>query len=414
MTTQTTLRAFALALAVGVYSLPATAQDQTLYWVSEDATQSFGSIHRYHLGTGQLDTLVDARRLGPDPFRVFGTVAVDPAADRLYWTDSGFTDSTGASAVGAVMSSNLDGGDVEPVRFGVICGIGFFSDIELDVDDRTLYWSTFSDCAGSGLNYLDFDGGAPPDTWRSLPSSQSYAVRAFEIDTRAQTIHWINGDVFNTPVGVYSAPLDRTTDPTRVVFGDVCDIAVDIAAGNLFWTRCGETTIYRSALDGTGTEEAVVSDAEVRFIALDRTGKQVYWSETEAGRIRRANYDGSGLEDVVTGLETPYSVELGFGSQFAVSAESETPVFNSASLRLYPNPVAETAIVTFDLGEPARVVLEVYDALGRRVDTFGAGAYPGGEHTVRWNPDRVPAGLYVVVLRANDQTDRTTATVVRL
>jgi hypothetical protein len=50
------------------------------------------------------------------------------------------------------------------------------------------------------------------------------------------------------------------------------------------------------------------------------------------------------------------------------------------------------------------VVLEVFDMLGRRVETLVRERQPAGEHIVRWNASGNPSGMYVCRLTAGDFT----------
>lgn len=72
------------------------------------------------------------------------------------------------------------------------------------------------------------------------------------------------------------------------------------------------------------------------------------------------------------------------------------------ALRFYPprpNPLSTGATFGFDLPQPARVDLAIYDLSGRRVATLAAGEMGAGRHAEFWNArsergGRVPAGIY--------------------
>lgn len=66
-----------------------------------------------------------------------------------------------------------------------------------------------------------------------------------------------------------------------------------------------------------------------------------------------------------------------------------------------PNPAATSTALRFDLPEPARVRLVVYDALGREVARLADGALPAGAHTARLYGERLPAGVYLVRFEAD-------------
>lgn len=64
----------------------------------------------------------------------------------------------------------------------------------------------------------------------------------------------------------------------------------------------------------------------------------------------------------------------------------------------YPNPVSSVTVIPFTLPARAPVRLRVHDALGRPVATLADGSFDGGTHTVLWNAEALPAGVYHCVL----------------
>jgi len=87
----------------------------------------------------------------------------------------------------------------------------------------------------------------------------------------------------------------------------------------------------------------------------------------------------------------------------AVSAEREQP--KTVSLRQnYPNPFNPSTAIEWELFAPVRVRLEVFDAIGRSVGVLVDGMRPVGTHTVRFDADDLPSGLYVYQLQAGGET----------
>jgi hypothetical protein len=90
-------------------------------------------------------------------------------------------------------------------------------------------------------------------------------------------------------------------------------IALDPAAGKMYWTDFLDGTIQRANLDGSAVE-TLVSDLESpQGIALDTTAGKIYWTDDLDDTIQRANLDGSGVEILITGLENPNGIALGSG-----------------------------------------------------------------------------------------------------
>jgi len=69
-----------------------------------------------------------------------------------------------------------------------------------------------------------------------------------------------------------------------------------------------------------------------------------------------------------------------------------------------PNPFAQAARLRYRLPDPARVRLEVFDLLGRRVATLVDGEEEAGPHEVQLDGSRLAAGTYFVRLTAGAET----------
>ena len=69
-----------------------------------------------------------------------------------------------------------------------------------------------------------------------------------------------------------------------------------------------------------------------------------------------------------------------------------------------PNPTRAATAVRFRLPEAGRVALRVFDATGRAVATLADGDRPAGDHTVRFDPAGLAAGVYFLRLDAAGRT----------
>jgi PKD repeat protein len=75
------------------------------------------------------------------------------------------------------------------------------------------------------------------------------------------------------------------------------------------------------------------------------------------------------------------------------------------SYRLFenrPDPFSRTTAISFGLPKATSVRLEVYSITGQRVATLADGVYPGGLHTVTWNPSGVASGVYFYRMTAGN------------
>jgi len=68
----------------------------------------------------------------------------------------------------------------------------------------------------------------------------------------------------------------------------------------------------------------------------------------------------------------------------------------------YPNPFNPSTRIRFSLAAPAEVRIDVYDLMGRRVDTLLREVKPAGNHAVTYEPRNLASGVYLVLMRADD------------
>ena len=83
-------------------------------------------------------------------------------------------------------------------------------------------------------------------------------------------------------------------------------LAVDVAAGHLYWTNMGnpkanDGTLFRSDLDG-GNLTTIISPGGTftpKQLQIDKPSGKLYWSDREGMRVMRANLDGSDIETLI-------------------------------------------------------------------------------------------------------------------
>jgi DNA-binding beta-propeller fold protein YncE len=83
-------------------------------------------------------------------------------------------------------------------------------------------------------------------------------------------------------------------------------VAIDIAAGHLYWTNMGnpkvnDGSILRSDLDGLNMTTIVPSGTTFtpKQLQMEKSTGKLYWCDREGMRVMRCNLDGSSLETLV-------------------------------------------------------------------------------------------------------------------
>ena len=167
--------------------------------------------------------------------------------------------------------------------------------------------------------------------------------------------------------------------------------------------------------DSGNTTRATYTGTKSAFWAIVDGGQIKVNTVTDASvtgygwRITRAAYFSD--RNLLVADPNP---ELGFEPQAEMSdlvgIGSKTLPTAFALTGLFPNPTAGQATVAYALPQTSDVTLAAYDVLGRRVALLQSGQVEAGTHEASFDASALPAGLYVVQLRAGDQvlTERLT------
>lgn len=85
-----------------------------------------------------------------------------------------------------------------------------------------------------------------------------------------------------------------------------------------------------------------------------------------------------------------------------VEGKKEAP--DSYSLSNYPNPFNPATTINYQIPHAGKVMLKVYDMLGKELATLVNEYKSQGQYSVRFNAGDLPSGMYLYTLRANDFT----------
>jgi hypothetical protein len=72
----------------------------------------------------------------------------------------------------------------------------------------------------------------------------------------------------------------------------------------------------------------------------------------------------------------------------------------------YPNPFNNTAQIEFEISNPARIELSIYNLLGQKVTTLQSETQlSAGVYHYSWNADEASSGLYLVKLQSGNHSE---------
>ncbi len=94
-----------------------------------------------------------------------------------------------------------------------------------------------------------------------------------------------------------------------------------------------------------------------------------------------------------------YDIEV-----ITVDVDEPISIPSSITISAYPNPFNASTTISYDLPEKADISLEVYDVLGRKIETLISTTQPAGHHQAVWHAGDLPSGVYFYKLTTGEHT----------
>lgn len=221
----------------------------------------------------------------------------------LYWTE------LKAMCKGSVVRHSQVGSTAtdDPVS-----SADFAIKVVLDQGARRIYWSE-----GKTIRRANIDSAGTADI---VTVANPFLLKGFTLDLKSGKILWLEG-VSGSPCvnpncpRVRRANLDGSDVETLFTVpgakANVGDIAVDSAAGKVYWSDLQYSPyISRANFDGSSVEPLVTvavapAVAGVPSIEIDPAAGKLYWIDASGfipgdSRVRRGNLDGTSAEDLVS------------------------------------------------------------------------------------------------------------------
>jgi arabinogalactan endo-1,4-beta-galactosidase len=129
------------------------------------------------------------------------------------------------------------------------------------------------------------------------------------------------------------------------------------------------------------------------------------WSDRETVPAECIGYYGVDRGFFIGEAEVTYAFKFGSCETFEyvqVSNEilNEIPIKPTLNQN-YPNPFNPHTVISYELVEASFITITVFSITGQKVKTLVQGAMPAGNHSVTFNAEALPSGIYIYQLDAN-------------
>ena len=97
-------------------------------------------------------------------------------------------------------------------------------------------------------------------------------------------------------------------------------------------------------------------------------------------------------------INTPYQIQSGFWYIYPVLTPVEDEEMIPVKYRLeqnYPNPFNPTTVIKFSIPERVRVVIKIYDILGREIAVLNNSEMDKGWYKIEFNAQGYSSGIYI-------------------
>ncbi|HLA64828.1 MAG TPA: T9SS type A sorting domain-containing protein, partial [Rhodothermales bacterium] len=228
-------------------------------------------------------------------------------------------------------------------------------------------------------------GDTPPDWANHLTGTDAWTGRPRPVTPVTDWVYWMMPDrpggyaLFETAALAFGGP-GALYDPTA-------DGDTQVETSPYHGTACTNQGTYVAWCYRNGEIETN------SYPFLGAPGSQFVYP---IGRLAFADLAGDGTTPL-TGTVVRFRSAL-LGSVVANEPLPSGPVAALAVERVAPNPARGRAVVSYAVPVAGRVVVAVYDALGRRVAVLQDGAVAAGRHEAELDTAGLAPGVYVVVV----------------
>jgi hypothetical protein len=220
----------------------------------------------------------------------------------------------------------------------------------------------------------------------------------------------------------FATSVQQTSDGGFIIGGNILLIKT-YADGNIQWAKTyggvGSAWSFQQANDGGfiivgNTYSFGAGDQDILFIKTDKNGNlgscSIVGSPTPTVTSPSPTVttpSPSTFSPTISVANASITVTSPTISVSDVCPLTSTPSESSVPLQFkllqnYPNPFNSTTTIPFLLPQRTNVTLKVYDVFGREIATLINKEFDAGEHSIQFNANDLPTGVYFYRLQAGN------------
>jgi len=137
---------------------------------------------------------------------------------------------------------------------------------------------------------------------------------------------------------------------------------------------------------------------------LDQTPSWQYDSPSVGTALAFADINGDNHVDLIMGVSGQPCVSVFYSTLTSIEDMGNLPE-RSFLAQNYPNPFNAKTVIRYSLLTQAYVIIDIFDILGKKIETLEQGFRQAGNDQVIWDANNQPSGIYFYRLTAGDYSE---------
>ena len=100
--------------------------------------------------------------------------------------------------------------------------------------------------------------------------------------------------------------------------------------------------------------------------------------------------------------DIPNWSNLGINNISLIEVSSGHTPISSDIINVYPNPFNPSTQIEFRLDQSQNIKISIFNINGELVDIISNQTYEAGHHSIKWMPNDISSGLYIVSIQADN------------